>query len=159
MSSSAEAVSSPTAASPPSPPPIVHLLPLLRLVAIFAYRAISFVIKVLLAALSPLCFLWPMVLFLLSPITITLSIVLDAVILTPFAILYKVISTLFPLYVFVSVACITGAAVGVFGRYVIAIVLGVFARSKSLFHRKRSETPTPASDPLRRRRRKTVRIQ
>ncbi|KAL4077566.1 hypothetical protein J3A83DRAFT_4185928 [Scleroderma citrinum] len=152
------AVVSPTATASPSPP-IAQVLPLLYLVIGFSYGALSLAIRVLLASLAPLQLLWPLTLYFLSPITITLSVITEAVIFIPFSLLHQTISVLYPLYVFFAIACLTGAAVGIFGRLIIFTTLGVFAHSTGLFQRRRSPTTSPASQPLRRRKRRSVRIQ
>jgi len=145
---------SPTA---PASPPIAQVLPLVRLVASICSWVISLTIRALLVTLAPLHLLWPVIPSLLSPITVTLLIVMDAAILTPFSLLHQTVSALYPLYVFFAIACLTGAAVGILGRLTIFTVLGLLAHSKGL--QRRSQPSLPTSQPLRRRKRRTVRIQ
>lgn len=154
------AVATPTM-SGSSPPPIVQLLPILLLIIKFCYRAISLLIQALSVIVAPLYLLWPLTLQLLSPITIILSVVLHAAVLTPCTALYKTIAALYPLYVFFTTACLTGAVMGIFGRYIIVTVLGTFALPRHPSPRKTIQTPAslPANHPLRRRRRRSVRIQ
>ncbi|KAI6117989.1 hypothetical protein F5141DRAFT_1095231, partial [Pisolithus sp. B1] len=136
-------------------PPIVQLLPILLLIIKFCYRAISLLIQALSVIVAPLYLLWPLTLQLLSPITIILSCSLRA------PSLYKTIAALYPLYVFFTTACLTGAVMGIFGRYIIVTVLGTFALPRHPSPRKTIQTPAslPANHPLRRRRRRSVRIQ
>lgn len=148
---------SPTASQPS--PPIVQMLPLVRLVASVCSWVVSLTIRAFLFIFAPLRLLWPMMLSLLSPITVTLSIVTDAVIFVPFSLIHRTISALYPLYVFFAIACLTGAAAGILGRLIVFTVLGVLTHSRGSLQRRKSQTPLPASQPLRRRKRRTVRIQ
>lgn len=154
------AVTAPTI-SGSSPPPIVQLLPILLSIIKFSYRAISLLAQASSVIVAPLYLLWPLTLQLLSPITVILSVVLHAAVFTPCTVLYKTIAALYPLYVFCTTACLTGAVVGVFGRYIVVTVLGAFAPSKHPSRRKTIQTQAslPANHPLRRRRRRSVRIQ
>ncbi|KAI6013053.1 hypothetical protein BKA83DRAFT_685022 [Pisolithus microcarpus] len=153
-------VADPTA-SGSSPPPIVKLLPILVLIIKFSYRAISLLAQASSVIVAPLYLLWPLTLQLLSPITIILSVVLHAAVFTPCTVSYKIIAALYPLYVFCTTACLTGAVVGIFGRYIVVTVLGAFAPSKHTSRRKTIQTQAslPANHPLRRRRRRSVRMQ
>ncbi|KAI6148004.1 hypothetical protein BKA82DRAFT_1007112 [Pisolithus tinctorius] len=151
----------PPTASGPSPPPIVQLLPILLSVVRLSYWAVSLLLQALFAIVTPLYLLWPLTLQLLSPITIILTVVVHATVFTPCSLLYKTIVALYPLYVFCATACITGAVMGIFGRYIIVTILGVFALSRNSFHRKTTQTQAslPANHPLRRRKRRSVRMQ
>lgn len=144
---------SPTA---PSSPPIAQVLPLVRLVASVCSWVISLTFRALLGILAPLQLLSPVMLSLVSPITVTLYIVMDAAIFTPLSLLHQTISALYPLYVFFAIACLTGAAVGILGRLIIFTALGFLAHKG---FQKRSRPSLTTSQPLRRRKRRTVRIQ
>ncbi|KAI6037871.1 hypothetical protein EDC04DRAFT_3114059 [Pisolithus marmoratus] len=157
MTASVTAVTSSATAS--SPPPIAQLLPVLLLVIRSSYWAISLLLRALSFIIVPLYWLWPLTLQLLSPITIILSVVLHAAVFTPCSVLYKAIAALYPLYVFCATACITGAIMGVFGRYIIVSILGIFTLWRNPSHRKTIQSSLPANHPLRRRKRRSVRIQ
>ncbi|KIK92562.1 hypothetical protein PAXRUDRAFT_829827 [Paxillus rubicundulus Ve08.2h10] len=141
-------------------PPIAQLVPILQAVIHASYSLLRFALRFLLALLVPLYAIWPIILTLISPITVVIDVILDATVFTPFLIIRRIAVALYPLYVFCAVACITGAAIGLFGRYVVVAILGTFAQTKSFF-----KTPKPPSLPsghrasLRKRKRKAVGFQ
>jgi len=150
---------SPTASVSESPP-IAQLVPILQAVLRALYSLLRFTLRFFLALLAPLYGIWPIILTLISPITVVIDIILDATVFTPFSIIRSVAVAFYPLYIFCAVACITGAVVGLFGRYVVAVTLGTFAQSKSFFKTPKAPSPPLAHQgSLRKRKRKTVGFQ
>ena len=107
-----------TVAPPPVSPPLARILPYLSTAghglvasltatlraAVFLTKTISYPIYLL----SPL----PIILYLLAPLIVFAQILFEATVLSPFKIFVYLADALYPLYVFVGVACITGALVG-----------------------------------------------
>lgn len=113
-----------TIAPPPPSPPLARILPYLStashgLIASLAatLRAVVYLTKTLsypILLLSPL----PIILYLLAPLIVFLQILVEVAILSPFKVFMYLADALYPLYVFVGVACITGALVGYVCRFV-----------------------------------------
>lgn len=144
------------------PPPIATLLPLLHLVVAGSSLLFRLAVRFLLAMVYPLRIIWSIVHALLSPIFVVVKITFAIVLSTPFSIIRMVAVTLYPVYVFCAVACITGAAVGILGHYISTAILRALAQSKYFT---RSPSPPHAARPsspqamLRKRKRKSVRLQ
>jgi hypothetical protein len=108
----------------PSPvqtaPPISQLLPLLSNAIKFTHSAALFFLDavtqltypVRIIAVSPL----PLLLNILSPVIIFGNILLDTLFLTPLYILSSILGALYPVYVFLGVACISALLLAVIGR-------------------------------------------
>lgn len=140
------------------PPPIAMLLPLLRSALTGSSLLFRLGIRLLLAMAYPLHIIWSTLHALFSPITIAIKIALDVVLFTPFSIIRMVGVALYPVYVFCAVACIFGAIVGMFGHYISTAILSVLARSK-YFARPPSPPPSSPQATLRKRKRRSVRLQ
>ena len=144
------------------PPPIAMLLPLLQSALTGSSLLFRLGVRLLLAMVYPLHIIWSIIHALLLPITIVVKTGLDVVLFTPFSIIRMVAVALYPVYVFCAVACIFGAAVGVFGHYISTAILSVIARSK--YFTLPPSPPPPAVLPptpqatLRKRKRKSVRL-
>ncbi|EIW74734.1 hypothetical protein CONPUDRAFT_85558 [Coniophora puteana RWD-64-598 SS2] len=67
--------------------------------------------------LKPLLFVLPFITSLFYPFYLALSLVLDALVVTPYTIATGILTALYPLYVLVGVASIAGLAVGACGRW------------------------------------------
>ena len=64
--------------------------------------------------LSPL----PLILYILSPVLVLGSILLDALIVTPYYAVSSLAGIVYPLYVLLGIACLSGAFMGVSGRII-----------------------------------------
>ena len=65
---------------------------------------------------EPFIFLYPSISYLVSPLLHFVAIIANLVFITPLAATRYLLTSLYPLYVFCGVACITGIAVGMTGR-------------------------------------------
>ncbi|KAF9239488.1 hypothetical protein BU15DRAFT_61992 [Melanogaster broomeanus] len=140
-------------------PPNIPLLPLLQAVLRVSYWLFQLALRWFLLLVTPLYVLWPIIVAVVSPITVVISIMLDVVVLTPFSIIRTIAVALYPLYIFCAVACISGAAVGIVGRYATATILGSFAQTTSFFDTRMPPSPPPIQPALRKRRRKNTGTQ
>jgi hypothetical protein len=66
----------------------------------------------------PLIFLFPfpILLYILAPVIVFVQLLFDLVVTTPYRVISYLSDAFYPVYVFVGVACITGALVGLGGR-------------------------------------------
>lgn len=155
MTETAESVSK-TADSPP----IAVLLPLLQLILAGSTVLFHLGLRLVLTTVYPLRIIWSIMHALFSPVTIILKLTLDIVLLTPISIISMIALALYPIYVFCAVACIIGATIGLFGHYVSTAILGALSRSKYFI---RPPSPPlaalPSGPALRKRKRKSVRLQ
>ncbi|KAH7913606.1 hypothetical protein BJ138DRAFT_1058607 [Hygrophoropsis aurantiaca] len=124
MSSTASAVVSSTAASATSPP-IAQLIPLVRNISTIVSSIALTLSAFLFLLLRPLHIFTPILFSVLTPFTLVFHILVDGLLLTPYAIVSGAISALYPVYVFCGVACVSGAMVGMFGRGLVAVLNGL----------------------------------
>ncbi|KDQ52941.1 hypothetical protein JAAARDRAFT_39658 [Jaapia argillacea MUCL 33604] len=113
----------PTPTAGNQPPPIVHILSLLSASFSLIFRVFSYFTYTLLSLLhfsflSPVSFLFKPLLYILSPLTTLIAIIGDTFVFIPYEIIVGVAGWVYPLYVFVGVACLVGAVVGFGGRVV-----------------------------------------
>ncbi|KAH7882086.1 hypothetical protein F5I97DRAFT_420635 [Phlebopus sp. FC_14] len=142
-----------------TPPPITQLLPLFQAVLRAAYSVFRFVFRATLVIATPLYTLWPLILAVLSPITILLQVLFEVLVFTPCSFLYTAATALHPLYIFLAIACFSGATIGLLGRYAVAVLLSHLASSKHSVKPPKHAT-FPATDQVeRKRKRRSVRTQ
>ncbi|KAF9228177.1 hypothetical protein BS17DRAFT_773194 [Gyrodon lividus] len=153
-----EATASPMVHTSESPP-ITQLLPLVQAALRALYSLLHLALRAIFVLVAPLYLIWPMILALISPITVVIDVILDLVVFTPFSIIRSVAVAFYPLYMFCAVACITGAAVGTFGRYAVAAILGAFTQTKSFFKSRKPPSPPSNHQALRKRKRKSAGLQ
>ncbi|KAJ6487369.1 hypothetical protein C8R47DRAFT_1127196 [Mycena vitilis] len=71
------------------------------------------------AILSP----FPVLLYILSPAIVFVQLVLEAFVYSPYRAILYLSDAFYPIYVFLGVACITGALLGLSGRGVVWVLL------------------------------------
>jgi hypothetical protein len=112
-------------------PPITQILPILSQsvsyiisTGIFISNTLISVVSFLsypILALSPL----PLVLYAISPVVVLSQIILDALVFTPYRLATIFLGIIYPIYVLVGVACLTGAMLGISGRGVVGMLNAV----------------------------------
>ncbi|KAI0049477.1 hypothetical protein FA95DRAFT_1556761 [Auriscalpium vulgare] len=154
MSSS---VSAPSGAGSPlvqtsSPPPILALLPLLTYTFSAATSAIGFfynaLISILLLTLTPFNVIIPALSYALAPFIISLQLLFESFVLTPYRVTVYVLQAIYPLYAFVGVAVVFGAVVGLGARLIVgtvgkALLGGPRTSTSTNVVRKRERSRTP----------------
>ncbi|KAI0636083.1 hypothetical protein C8Q77DRAFT_613658 [Trametes polyzona] len=123
-----------TAAATPTSPPIVQFARVashaLALSFTYLLRASSVLTQY---SLTPLSLLYTPALYLLSPIIVLSQILVDIFVLSPYTILASLARNIYPLYVFVGIACICAAFCGYVARMVsIGITYLIFAPRPSV---------------------------
>ena len=116
-----------------SPPPILQIAPILSR---FFSTALSTLRLLFLSvrALSPL----PLFLYVLAPFLVFSATLIDLLVWSPLRIITNILTVLYPVYVFVGVALISGAILGVSGRFLTrALTTIVIADSRSSRSRER----------------------
>ena len=107
--------------------------------------------------LSPFFLVYPAISYLLAPITVSVAMVIDISVLAPLSVARYLLSSLYPVYVFCSIACITGIVAGMGGRGLSALLTRMFARSEQ---NGSAPTDVPAARGIERRsRRRRLRIK
>jgi hypothetical protein len=86
---------------------------LLIVAASFCY---SFVSNATRWAFSPFILVYPAISYLVAPLLVSAAMVVNISVLAPLSVARYLLSSLYPVYVFCSVACIVGVAVGMGGR-------------------------------------------
>ena len=106
------------------------LLSLLATAPRAAYAAVAFVTTV---ALRPLALVilapLPALLYILSPAIVALQIFLSVLVYTPWRVAAFLTDAFYPAYVFLGVACITGALLGLSGRLAVLCTLALVPSS------------------------------
>jgi hypothetical protein len=99
-------------------PAIAQLVPLLSRASSAVVSTAQFTGRTLLSVLSAIVALspHPLILHVLAPLIISVQILLDFLVFTPISIVRAVAIALYPIYVFVGVACIAGLVMGTAGR-------------------------------------------
>ncbi|THH11452.1 hypothetical protein EW146_g8040 [Bondarzewia mesenterica] len=109
-----------------SPPPILELINLLSHSFSVLWAAGTVVSQTLFTvtsyAFTPLALFLPVLLYVFAPVILFLQLLFDALIITPFNVLIYILQAVYPLYVFVGVACISGAVIGLGARQVVGVV-------------------------------------
>ncbi|TFY68770.1 hypothetical protein EVG20_g3428 [Dentipellis fragilis] len=126
-------MASPTVSVSPTvqatPPPILQLLPLLSRTFSASVSASSYIARNASSALSlfltPLTLMLPAVLYVFAPFIVTSQILLDAFVVIPYRVTVYILQVVYPLYVFVGVACICGALLGFGARQVVKGIVWV----------------------------------
>ncbi|KAJ7433706.1 hypothetical protein B0H11DRAFT_1758718, partial [Mycena galericulata] len=126
----------PAVVPPPDSPALVRALPYLTsgiylifssMLALFraTLAVLSFVAKVI---AHPIVFLspFPVLLYIAAPIIVFVQLILEVVMYSPYRAILFVSDVFYPAYVFVGVACITGAVLGLSGRLAVLGVLYAF---------------------------------
>ncbi|KAJ6607176.1 hypothetical protein B0H10DRAFT_2073028 [Mycena sp. CBHHK59/15] len=127
MSSVLQAVGQPT-----NPPALARALPYIQSGSLAllslsltltraAFGVLTFIAKIIahpIVFLSPL----PALLYILAPLIVFVNLFLDVAVYTPYRVITYLSDAFYPLYVFLGVACIAGALVGLGGRF---LVLGL----------------------------------
>lgn len=90
----------------------------------------SFVSNATRWSFSPFILAFPAVSYLVAPLVAFVAIVVNASILTPLSTAHYLLSSLYPVYVFCGVACITGIVIGMGGRGLAALLTRAFATSE-----------------------------
>ncbi|KAK7058625.1 hypothetical protein VNI00_002261 [Paramarasmius palmivorus] len=111
--------------------PLGQALLFLPVLGSFIWRSISYTLQTLawiiqkciypFIALSP----HPILLYILAPFTVFIQIVLSILVVSPYRVLLYFSDVFYPVYVFCGVACITGGLVGVLGRVLTYLVIGM----------------------------------
>ncbi|KII90257.1 hypothetical protein PLICRDRAFT_40462 [Plicaturopsis crispa FD-325 SS-3] len=123
MSSTISASASPSTTSP-TPVPLAKFLPFLNQAAHSSFYLLRASFAVLPRLYGPLTTVvtWPLpiLLYLLSPVFVLTHILYSTFIETPYNAIVGLAVALYPVYVFVGIAIVLGALVGVSGKIVIA---------------------------------------
>lgn len=118
---------------------------------------VSFVSNVTRWSFSPFILVYPAISYLIAPILVFLAMVINVSVLEPLGTARYLLSSLYPVYVFCGVACITGIVVGVGGRGLSALLTKAIVKS---VQQESAPTDTPvASRTERRNRRRRLRIR
>lgn len=99
----------------------------------------SFVSNITRWSFSPFILVYPLISYLVAPLLVFAATIINISFLTPFSVTCYIFDSLYPIYVFCGVACITGIVVGMGGRGLSALLTKTFAKTEQ--HR---STPTGA---------------
>lgn len=99
----------------------------LTVVSSFCY---SFVSSTARWSFSPFVLVYPAISYLVAPLLVSVVMVINISILTPFTVARYLLNSLYPVYVFCGVACITGIVAGVGGRGISTLLTRMFATSE-----------------------------
>lgn len=125
-------------------------------VAVVASFCYSFVSNAARWSFAPFVLVYPAISYLLAPLLVSVGMVVNISVLTPLNVARYLLSSLYPVYVFCGVACITGIAVGVSGRGISALLAGMLATSEQDGP---APTDVPAARGIGRRSRRRPRIK
>jgi len=78
---------------------------------------------------SPFILVYPVISYLVAPLLVSAALVINISVLTPLDVSRYLLSSLYPVYVFCGVACITGLAIGMGGRRLSLLLTSMFATS------------------------------
>ena len=90
----------------------------------------SFVFNATRWSFSPFILVYSPISYLVAPLLVSAAIVINISVLTPFSVAHYLLSSLYPVYVFCGVACITGISVGMGGRGLSALLTRILATSE-----------------------------
>lgn len=112
-------------AAPVAPsPPIVELLKLTGHILSGSYTLISrTTVGLLLSLLAPLSLLYSPIAYLLAPVVVLVQVLVDILVLTPYAIVASVARNVYPIYVFVGATALCTVAIGFAARLVATFVM------------------------------------
>lgn len=99
----------------------------LAVAASFCY---SFVSNAVRWSFSPFILVYPAVSYLVAPLLVSAAVILNISVLAPLSVARYLLSSLYPVYVFCSVACIAGIVAGMGGRGLTALLTKTFAESE-----------------------------
>ncbi|KAJ7441487.1 hypothetical protein B0H11DRAFT_503388 [Mycena galericulata] len=126
----------PAVVQPPDSPALVRALPYLASGISIIFSSVLALFRATLAVLSfiakviahPIVFLspFPVLLYIATPLIVFVQILLEVVVYSPYRAVLFVSNVFYPAYVFVGVACITGAVLGLSGRLAVLGVLYAF---------------------------------
>ncbi|CDO75167.1 hypothetical protein BN946_scf184866.g8 [Trametes cinnabarina] len=131
------------AASPTSTsPPIVEVARvashLISIASTYILRGLSAIIR---SIIVPLPFLYKPLLYLLGPVIVFAQVLLDIFIFTPYGITVTLARNVYPIYVFVGVACLCAGLIGYLARAVAAgLTYAIFSPRSRLPPKKRETT-------------------
>jgi hypothetical protein len=102
---------------------------------------------VFLSLLSPFLAIIPIPIYLLSPLIISSTVLLDLFVVFPYRALSYVSQALYPIYAFLGVACLSGAIIGFGARQLVSVVgWGILGEIQSAG---RSRSPSRVRPPKR----------
>ncbi|KAF9790347.1 hypothetical protein BJ322DRAFT_382719 [Thelephora terrestris] len=90
----------------------------------------SFVSNLTRWSLSPFVLVHPVISYLVAPLLVFVTMIINISLLAPFSAARYVLSSLYPIYVFCGIACITGVVVGIGGRVLSALLTRAFAKTE-----------------------------
>ncbi|KAJ7478972.1 hypothetical protein FB451DRAFT_1240277 [Mycena latifolia] len=144
-----------TASSPANSPALARALPYVKsgasviissslAISRASFAALAFIAKVV---AHPLVFLspFPFLLYILAPVIVFVQLFLDVTVYTPYRFIVYLSDAFYPAYIFLGVACITGALMGLSGRLAVLGVVYVLP-------------PAPSPTPLDSQQKKSKRI-
>ena len=111
----------------PTAPPISSILPLLSSTFFTGFSVISYISGLLRTIshhvlLAPFLAIISVVLYILSPIIISLQILFDTLVGVPYRAAAYVLQALYPVYAFIGVACLSGIVIGLGARQVVNFI-------------------------------------
>ena len=90
----------------------------------------SFVSNATRWSFSPFILAYPAISYLVAPLLVSAAIVINVSVLTPLSVARYLLSSLYPVYVFCTVACITGVVAGMGGRGLTVLLTKMFTESE-----------------------------
>ena len=90
----------------------------------------SFVSNATRWSFSPLFLAFPLISYLVAPLLIFATMILKVFFLAPLNMAHHILNSLYPVYAFCGVACITGIVIGMGGRSLSALLTGLFAKTE-----------------------------
>lgn len=107
-------------------PPIFTLIPIVAQAFSFLRSAASYVASsgyaFIALLLTPLTLVLPIFTYTFAPFVYTAQMLTDMLVVTPYQVAVYILQALYPLYVFVGVACISGLVIGFGARQVVSLV-------------------------------------
>lgn len=114
----------------------------------------SFVSNATRWSFSPFILIYPVISYLAAPLLVFAATVINIFVMVPLSMAHHLLISLYPVYVFCGVACVTGIVVGMGGRGLSAILTRTLAASEQ-----DGSTDIPAGGAERRNRRRRRRIK
>ncbi|KAI0749607.1 hypothetical protein C8Q80DRAFT_634853 [Daedaleopsis nitida] len=129
-------------------PPIVELAQLVARIFAASYTLVSrTTIAVLLSLLAPISLLYSPIAYLLAPVFVFTSVILDVFVFTPYAIVVAVARNVYPIYVFVGCAAICAALIGFSARMLSEGIKRMLFGPRRPREEQGDDAPVPASEP------------
>jgi len=123
-----------TTRSPSSEPPINQLLPLISQSASFLLSSIPVITSTLFSVFSTLVSFVspiPIILYALAPVIVFFQIAVGLLVVAPYKLAIYFFDSVYPIYVFFGVACITGSVIGFGGRSLAVFLTAFLLRSNN----------------------------